>query len=148
VEEGTDDLTNTETGELIEHRRKHNSYFNKDPFVAALWGLDGGPNESIHLNGRWQPSSFDLFQDNRVSPTGFPVHDDNLIQRYRDPVIEPRRHHSAACRRASSSSRSRRAGSGMIRQLYPARRPIDDNASIVGGFERPFAHNAMRRSVA
>ncbi len=38
VEEGTDDLTNTETGELIEHRRKHNSYFNKDPFVAALLG--------------------------------------------------------------------------------------------------------------
>ena len=138
VEEGTDDLTNTETGELIEHRRKHNSYFNKDPFVAALWGLDGGTNESIHLNGRWQPSSFDLFQDNRVSPTGFPVHDDNLIQRYRDPVIE-----------LSGDITRPLAGGGIKFVALATRRKrndfdnyiqrdglIDDNASIVGGFEQ------------
>src|SRR3954451_19846919 len=31
LEEGTDDLTDVTTGDLIEHRRKHNSYFNKDP---------------------------------------------------------------------------------------------------------------------
>src|SRR6476646_1642690 len=35
LEDGTDDLTNIETVELIEHRRKHNSYFNKDPFIAG-----------------------------------------------------------------------------------------------------------------
>ena len=88
LEEGTDDLTNVRTGQLVEHRRKHNSYFNKDPFVAGSWALERGSDNAIRVNGRWQPSSFDLFQSNRVTPTGGPVHDDNLIQHYRDPVIE------------------------------------------------------------
>ena len=88
LEEGTDDLTNVATGQLVEHRRKHNSYFNKDPFIAGSWALERGSDNAIRVNGRWQPSSFDLFQSNRVTPTGAPVHDDNLIQRYRDPVIE------------------------------------------------------------
>jgi hypothetical protein len=88
LEEGTDDLTNVLTGELVEHRRKHNSYFNKNPFVAASWALERGSDNAIRVNGRWQPSTFDLFQSNRVTPTGAPVHDDNLIQHYRDPVIE------------------------------------------------------------
>ena len=87
-EEGTDDLTDLGNGQLIEHRRKHNSYFNKDPFVAGSWALEHGQDKAIRLNARWQPSSFDLFQDNRVTPPGAPVHDDNLIQTYRDPVIE------------------------------------------------------------
>ena len=88
LEEGTDDLTNIRTGQLVEHRRKHNSYFNNDPFVAGSWALERGSDNAIRVNGRWQPSSFDLFQNNRVTPTGGPVHDDNLIQHYRDPVIE------------------------------------------------------------
>jgi hypothetical protein len=88
LEEGTDDLTNVLTGQLVEHRRKQNSYFNKDPFMAASWALERGADKAIRLNGRWQPSSFDLFQSNRVTPAGAPVHDDNLIQHYRDPVIE------------------------------------------------------------
>src|SRR4249919_295316 len=50
VEEGTDDLTNTETGELIEHRRKHNSYFNKNPFLAAAWASESAPDKVIRLN--------------------------------------------------------------------------------------------------
>jgi len=88
VEEGYDDLTDYVTGALLEHRRKHNSYFNKDPFVAASWSLERGSDKAVHINARWQPSSFDLFQSNRVWTTGFPVHDDNLIQTYRDPVVE------------------------------------------------------------
>ena len=88
LEEGTDDLTNIRTGQLVEHRRKHNSYFNKDPFVAGSWALERGSDNAIRVNGRWQPSSFDLFQSNRVTPTGGRVHDDNLIQHYRDPVLE------------------------------------------------------------
>jgi hypothetical protein len=88
LEEGDDDVTDLATGALIEHRRKHNSYFNKDPFVAGSWSLEHGADKAIHLNARWQPSSFDLFQSNRVSTVGFPVHDDNLLQTYRDPVIE------------------------------------------------------------
>ena len=87
-EEGTDDIRGVSTGELLEHRRKHNSYFNRDPFVSAGWALERGPDRALHLNGRWQPSRFDLVQSNRVSPTGAAQHDDNLIQTYRDPVIE------------------------------------------------------------
>jgi hypothetical protein len=88
LEEGTDVLAVVNTGELIEHRRKHNSYFNKDPFVSAAWALERGSDNAVRVNARWQPSSFDLFQTNRVTPTGAPQHDDNLIQTYRDPVIE------------------------------------------------------------
>src|ERR1043165_7354286 len=88
LEEGTDDLTDLATGQLVEHRRKHNSYFNKDPFIAGSWALERGPDKAVRLNARWPPSSFDLFPSNRVTPTGAPVHDDNLIQHYRDPVIE------------------------------------------------------------
>ena len=88
LEEGEDDLTDLAAGALIEHRRKHNSYYNKDPFASGTWSLERDSDNAIHLNARWQPSSFDLFQSNRVSTVGFPVHDDNLIQTYRDPVIE------------------------------------------------------------
>ncbi|HWC55411.1 MAG TPA: outer membrane beta-barrel protein [Sphingomicrobium sp.] len=88
LEEGDDDLTDFATGALIEHRRKHNSYYNKDPFISGTWSLERAADKAFHLNARWQPSSFDLFQSNRVSTVGFPVHDDNLIQTYRDPVIE------------------------------------------------------------
>src|SRR6476469_11221941 len=87
-EEGTDDLRNVATGQLLEHRRKHNSYFNRDPFVSGAWALERGSDRSLHVNARWQPSSFDLFQSNRVTPTTGAQHDDNLIQTYRDPVIE------------------------------------------------------------
>ena len=138
LEEGTDDLNNIETGELIEHRRKHNSYFNKDPFIAGAWALDTGINKSLHLNGRWQPSSFDLFQDNRVSPTGLPVHDDNLIQTYRDPILE-----------LSGDITRPLAGGGLKFVALATRKKrddvdnyiqrdglIEDNASIVGGFEQ------------
>ena len=88
LEEGTDELTDPATGAPIEHRRKHNSYFNKDPFLAASWALERGSDNAIRLNARWQPTSFDLFQRNRVTPPDSPEHDDNLTQRYRDPVVE------------------------------------------------------------
>jgi hypothetical protein len=88
VEEGTDTLVNTMTGQLVEFRRKHNSYFNKDPYLSAAWALERGSDKAFRLNARWQPSSFDLFQSNRITPTNEPQHDDNLIQRYRDPVLE------------------------------------------------------------
>ncbi|HTK58847.1 MAG TPA: outer membrane beta-barrel protein [Sphingomicrobium sp.] len=87
-EEGTDTLVDTATGELVEFRRKHNMYQNKDPFVAGAYGLDNGANKTIRLNARWQPSKFDLFQRNRVKPSDAPAHDDNLIQDYSDPLLE------------------------------------------------------------
>ena len=38
--------------------------------VAASWALERGSDNAIRINARWQPSTFDLFQSNRVTPTG------------------------------------------------------------------------------
>jgi hypothetical protein len=88
LEEGTDVLTDPATGELLEFRRKHNTYFNQDPYLAGSWALERGSDSAFRLNARWQPSRFDLFQRNRVTPSDGPPHDDNLHQHYRDPLIE------------------------------------------------------------
>jgi hypothetical protein len=87
-EEGTDRLTDTATGDLIEFRRKHNVYENRDPFVAGAYALEHGSDDAYRVNARWQPSRFDLYQANRVTPTDSDPHDDNLHQHYRDPVFE------------------------------------------------------------
>lgn len=87
-EEGTDTLIDTATGDLVEFRRKHNVYANKNPFIAAAYALEHGANDAYRVNLRWQPNRFDLTQRNRVSPTGFAQHDDSLFQHYKDPVFE------------------------------------------------------------
>lgn len=87
-EEGTDTVTDFATGELLEFRRKHNSYFNRDPFIAGSWALERGADKAVRLNARWQPSRFDLTQRNRVKPADGDPHDDSLFQKYRRPVIE------------------------------------------------------------
>lgn len=87
-EEGTDTVIDTATGDLVEFRRKHNSYFNRDPFIAGSWAMENGATKAIRLNARWQPSRFDLTQRNRVTPDVGPQHDDSLFQHYRRPVIE------------------------------------------------------------
>ncbi|HZU51013.1 MAG TPA: TonB-dependent receptor plug domain-containing protein, partial [Sphingomicrobium sp.] len=88
LEEGTDVLTDLATGQRVEFRRKHNSYFNRDPFLSGAYGLEHGRDDALHFNVRWQPSTFDLFQSNRVSPSTGPQHDDSLLQNYRDPLLE------------------------------------------------------------
>src|SRR5690349_2369582 len=40
LEEGTDTLIDVATGELVEFRRKHNSYFNRDPYLSGSWALE------------------------------------------------------------------------------------------------------------
>ena len=87
-EEGTDTLVDTATGTLVEFRRKHNVYANKNPFIAAAYALEHGANDAYRVNLRWQPNRFDLTQTNRVSPFDGPQHDDNLFQHYKDPVFE------------------------------------------------------------
>jgi hypothetical protein len=87
-EEGTDTLTDAATGDLVEFRRKHNVYANKNPSLAAAYALEHGSDDAYRINIRWQPSRFDLAQRNRVSPSDAPQHDDSLFQHYRDPVIE------------------------------------------------------------
>lgn len=88
LEEGTDTLTDEATGDQVEFRRKHNSYFNRDPYIAGSWALERGSDNAYRLNARWQPSRFDLTQDNRVTPADEPQHDDNLFQHFRNPLLE------------------------------------------------------------
>jgi hypothetical protein len=138
LEEGTDDLTDLATGQLVEHRRKHNSYFNKDPFLSAAWALERGPTKAIRFNARWQPSSFDLFQSNRVTPAGAPVHDDNLLQRYRDPVLElggdvTRPFEGGAIKFVALATRRKRHDVDTYIQRAGL---LDVNAPVNGGFEQ------------
>jgi hypothetical protein len=87
-EEGYDYVDALPSSSRLETRRKVNTYFNKDPYLSANWALERAPEKAIRLNLRWQPSSFDLEQRNRVTPAVGSPHDDNLIQRYRTPVFE------------------------------------------------------------
>jgi hypothetical protein len=88
LEEGTDTLTDPDTGDLIEFRRKHNSYRDFNPYVSASWGLEKSSSNAMHLNGRWQPGLFHLTQTNHVTPTGFPERDDDLLQDFPSPLWE------------------------------------------------------------
>jgi hypothetical protein len=138
LEEGTDTLTDPATGELVQFRRKHNSYFNKDPFLSASWALERGSDDAIRLNARWQPSSFDLFQRNRVTPSDAPQHDDNLIQTYRDPILElggdvTRPFASGAIKFVALATRRKRHD---VDDYIQRNGLIDSNAAVVGGFEQ------------
>jgi hypothetical protein len=137
-EEGTDNLFNPITGELIEHRRKHNTFFNKDPFLSAAWTLERGSDKAIRLNARWQPSSFDLFQSNRVTPANAPVHDDNLIQTYRDPLLElggdvTRPLAGGAIKFVALATRRKRHD---VDRYIQHNGLLEDNATVDGGFEQ------------
>jgi outer membrane receptor protein involved in Fe transport len=88
TEEGTDDLFDAPSGDLLEHRRKINTVRERDPFISASWGLEHGDNDSIHLNARWAPSTFKLTQTNHVTPVSGPERDDLLVEDYKTPVVE------------------------------------------------------------
>ena len=91
-EEGTDTIIDVTpplaTGELLETRRKFNSYHDFNPYISGSWALERAADKSIHVNARWSPGQFDLFQRNRVTTTGEPQHDDNLIQDYDNSSFE------------------------------------------------------------
>ena len=88
LEEGTDTLTNALTGAFVEHRRKHNSYRDFNPFISANWAFEQASDKSIHVNGRWSPGSFYLTQSNHVTPAVGPERDDDLVQDFKNPVFE------------------------------------------------------------
>lgn len=88
LEEGTDTLTDLETGEQVEFRRKFNSYFDRNPYLSGSWALERAADDAYRLNARWQPSRFDLTQRNRVTSGGDPQRDDSLVQHFRNPFIE------------------------------------------------------------
>ena len=138
LEEGTDRLTDPSTGELVQFRRKHNSYFNKDPFLSAAWALERGSDNAIRLNARWQPSSFDLFQRNRVTPADAPQHDDNLIQTYRDPILElggdvTRPLAGGAIKFVALATRRKRHD---VDDYIQRDGLLENNPAVVGGFEQ------------
>ncbi len=91
-EEGTDTVTNITpplaTGELLEFRRKFNSYADFEPYVSASWALERAQDNAFRLNARWSPDQFDLVQRNRVSVPGDPPRDDSLIQDYDTDIFE------------------------------------------------------------
>jgi hypothetical protein len=88
LEEGTDTLTDPQTGELVEFRRKHNSYHDFNPYVSASWAMEEAADKAIRINGRWSPGQFDLTQRNHVVPTGDAERDDDLLQDFDNPVFE------------------------------------------------------------
>ena len=137
-EEGADTLRSPATGELVEYRRKHNVYFNRDPFFAASWALEKGSDDAFRLNARWQPSRFDLFQRNRVTTTGELPHDDNLHQHYRDPVLEvggdvTRPLAGGAIKLVALATRRTRDDFDSYVQRDGL---LGDNPAVVGGFEQ------------
>ena len=137
-EEGTDTLTDVRSGELVEFRRKHNVYYNRDPFLSAAYALEHGADDAYRINARWQPSRFDLFQRNRVSPAQGAVHDDNLHQHYRDPVFElggdvTRPFAEGALKLVALATRRKRHD---FDQYVQRAGLIADDAPVDGGFEQ------------
>lgn len=88
LEEGTDLLTDFDSGEFIEHRRKHNSYRDFYPYVSGSWALEKASDDAIRLNGRWQTGRFYLTQRNHVTPAEGPERDDDLLQNFKQPLFE------------------------------------------------------------
>ena len=88
VDEGTDTLTNPQTGALVEFRRKQNHYRPRSPFISANFSHEPAPNKAIHLNARFQRDVEDFIQTNRVLPTGRPERDDRLFLTYKSPGYE------------------------------------------------------------
>jgi hypothetical protein len=88
LEEGTDTLTDPDTGDLIEHRRKHNKYRDFNPYVSGSWALERASDKAIRINARWSPGSFYLTQANHVKPAGDVERDDDLLQDFKSPVFE------------------------------------------------------------
>ena len=137
-EEGTDTLTDTATGNLVEFRRKHNMYYNRDLFFAGAYALEHGSNDAYRINARWQPSKFDLVQTNRVSPTGGTQHDDNLIQNYSHPQIElggdvTRPLAGGAIKLVGLTTRRKRDD---IDEYIQRNGLIEDGATVNGGFKQ------------
>ena len=137
-EEGSDTLVETPSGDLVEFRRKHNVYFNRDPFLAGAYALERGSDDAYRLNIRFQPSRFDLFQRNRVTPALGSPHDDNLHQHYKDPVLEiggdiTRPLGGGAIKLVALATRRKRHD---LDQYVQRSGLIEDNAPVDGGSEQ------------
>ena len=90
LEEGTDELIDItdDTHEFVEHRRKHNSYRDFNPYISGSWALEKASDNAFRANFRWSPGSFYLTQRNHVTPAVGPERDDDLLQDFKSPVYE------------------------------------------------------------
>lgn len=88
VEKGYDRVELADSGELLEYRRKVNSFVQREPYVSGSWALEQGDNRAIHVNARFSPSRFRLRQVNHVTPTGGAERDDTLHQQYKTNIFE------------------------------------------------------------
>ena len=137
-EEGTDTRTDFETGELLEFRRKFNSYQDFNPYLSASWALERAQDNSMRLNARWSPGQFDLFQDNRVTVTGQPPRDDSLVQDYDNSVFElggdvTRPLGGGAIKLVGLATRRKRNNFDAYTQRNGL---LEDNPQVIGGFEQ------------
>jgi hypothetical protein len=91
LEEGTDtliDITDEDSPQLFEHRRKFNSYRDFNPYVSGSWALEKASDNAFRANFRWSPGKFYLTQRNHVTPPLGPERDDDLLQDFKNPVYE------------------------------------------------------------
>ena len=88
ADEGTDKVTNPNTGVLLEKRRKANRYRPANPYVSGSWALEHAPDRSIHLNGRYSHFTEDFAQINKVYPVGGAERNDRLFQLSDSPAFE------------------------------------------------------------
>ena len=88
ADEGTDKVTNPNTGVLLEKRRKANRYRPSNPYVSGSWALEHAPDRSIHLNGRYSHFTEDFAQINKVYPAIGPERNDRLFQLADSPAFE------------------------------------------------------------
>ena len=88
LDEGTDRITDPDTGELFEKRRKRNHYRPRTPYVSAGWALEEAPDKAIHLNGRFERFTEDFIQTNLVYPTSEEPRDDRLFLTAKSPGYE------------------------------------------------------------
>lgn len=138
IEEGHDYIDALPSGSRLETRRKINTYFTKDPYLSGSWAIERAQDRAFRLNVRWQPSTFDLEQRNRVTPALGAPHDDSLYQRYRTPVFEiggdvTRPLAGGAIKLVALATRRKRDNF----DAYVARNDVLANTpSVVGGFEQ------------
>ena len=137
-EEGTDTLVDVATGEVVERRRKFNSYHDFNPYISGSWALERAADKAIRVNARWSPGQFDLHQRNRVTVTGEPPRDDSLLQDYDNPVFElggdvTRPLAGGAIKLVGLATRRKRDYFDSYVQRNGLR---DDGAVQVGGFEQ------------
>ncbi len=137
-EEGTDTLTDPDSGALFEHRRKINSFRDSNPYLSGSWALEHAKDRAVRLNARWSPGRFDLEQKNRVTPAEGAQHDDGLIQDYDNGVFEiggdvTRPLAGGAIKLGGLATRRKRNNF----DAYLERNGLlEDGAGTVGGFEQ------------